>query len=95
MAKIAIEEYQEIHDLYMNTDVMLLADAYGSLRNTNLKKYKLDPAQFMTAPSLSWSACLRETKVNLELLTDPNMSMFIDNSSLWDNCCPISLCKSQ
>merc|ERR1711954_64236 len=34
----------------------------------------------MTAGSLSWAACLRKTNVTLELLTDPDISMFIDKS---------------
>ena len=40
----------------------------------------MDPAHFMTAPGLSWSACLKLTKVKLELMTDPDMSMFTDIS---------------
>ena len=68
----------ELHDLYMNTDVMILADVFESFKETALVKYKLDPAHFMTAPSLSWAACLRKTRVKLELLTDPDMAMFID-----------------
>ena len=64
----------------MNTDVMLLEDVFESFRNKAMEKYKLDPAHFMTAPSLSSAACLKLTKVNLELMTDPDMSMFIDNS---------------
>ena len=47
-----------------------------------MEKYKLDPAHFMTDPSLSWAACLKLTKVKLELMTDPDMSMFIDKSLL-------------
>ena len=64
----------------MNADVMFLAYIFESFRKTSLEKYKLDPAHFLTAPSLSWSACLRKTKVMLELLTDPDMAMFIDMS---------------
>ena len=45
-----------------------------------MEKHKLDPAHFMTAPSVSWSASLKLTKVKLELMTDPDMSMFIDRS---------------
>ena len=45
-----------------------------------MKKYRLDPAHFLTAPSLGWAACLRKTKVKLELLTDPDMNIFIDKS---------------
>ena len=59
---------------------MLLADVFETFRKSTLDKYKLDPAHFMTAPSLSWSACLKLTKVKLELLTDADMSMFIDLS---------------
>ena len=69
-----------LHDLYMKTDVMLLADVFEGFGKQCLKKYKLDPAHFLTAPSLSWSACLKLTKVKLELLTDIDMSMFIDMS---------------
>ena len=36
----------------------------------------------LTAPSLSWAACLRKTKVKLELMTDPDMIIFIDKSLL-------------
>ena len=39
-----------------------------------------DPPHFTTAPSLSWAACLKITKVKLELMTDPDMSMFFDKS---------------
>ena len=39
-----------------------------------MKTYKLDPAHS------SWAACLRKTKVKLELLTDPDMNIFIDKS---------------
>ena len=46
----------ELHDLYMGTDVNLLADVFEAFREFNLKHYKLDPAHFLTAPSLSWSA---------------------------------------
>ena len=77
-SKFCLQNIGDLHDLYMNTDVMLLGDVFESFRCTTLVKYNLDPAHFVTAPSLSWSACLKMTKVQLELITDPNMSMFID-----------------
>ena len=75
-----MENIGQLHDLYMDTDVMLLVDVFETFRKSTLDKYKLDPAHFMTAPSLRWAACLKLTKVKLELLTDPDMSMFIDKS---------------
>ena len=57
---------------------MILTYVVESFRDTALKKYKFDPAHIMTSQSLSWAACVRKTRVKLELLTDPNMAMFID-----------------
>ena len=68
----------QLHDLYMGTDVSQLADVFEEFRDFNLKHYKLDPVHFYTAPSLSWSACLKYTGVKLELPTCPDMSMFFD-----------------
>ena len=47
-----------------------------------MSKYQLDPAHFMSAPGLSWAACLKMTKVELELMTYIEMSMFIDKGLL-------------
>ena len=78
--KFKLKNIGDLHDLYMNTDVMLLADVFEGFKTQCMKKYKLDPAHIMTAPSLSWFACLKLTKVKLELITDPDMSMFIDRT---------------
>ena len=73
-----LQNLGELHDLYMATDVMLLADVFESFRETALSKYELDPAHYLTAPSLSWAACLKMTGVEIELMTDIDMSMFVD-----------------
>ena len=67
----------EHHDLYFKTDVILLENVFEELRKVCLKNYGLDPAHFYTAPGLAWKACLKKTRIRLELLLDPNMlSMF-------------------
>ena len=42
------------------------------------EKYGLDPAHYYTAPGLSWDALLKKTGVELELLTDLDMHLFIE-----------------
>ena len=44
-----------------------------------LKEYGLNPAHFLTAAGLAWDACLKKTKVELELLTDTNMLLMVEN----------------
>ena len=73
-----LENMGQLHDLYMETDVMLLADVFETFRDVSLKNYKLDPAHFTTAPSLSWTACLKQTGIQLEIPRDPDMHLLFD-----------------
>ena len=66
------------HDLYVATDVLLLADVFENFRKVCQEKYGLDPAHYYTAPGLSWDALLKKTGVELDLLTDLDMHLFIE-----------------
>ena len=68
----------DYHDLYVKTDVALLADVFENFRKLCLKQYGLDPAHYFTSPGLSWDALLKMTGVNLELLTDHDMHLFVE-----------------
>ena len=57
----------DYHDLYIKSDVLLLADVFEEFRNVCLENYDLDPAWYYTAPGLAWNAALKESKVKLEL----------------------------
>ena len=73
-----LQSLGELHDLYMETDTLLLADVFQNYRQVIMKNYGLDPIHFYTAPSLSWSAGLKFTNVKLEIPSDVNMHMFFD-----------------
>ena len=66
------------HDLYLRTDVVMLANVYEAFRDTYLKHYSLDPVHFYTSPGLAWKACLKHTGNKLELLTDPDMLLMFE-----------------
>ena len=68
----------EYHDLYLKTDVVLLADVFENFRDVCLKNYKLDPAWYYTSPGLSWDALLKKTEIKLDLLSDINMILFVE-----------------
>ena len=63
----------EYHDLYVQSDTLLLADVFENFRNMCINIYKLDPAKFLSAPGLAWQAAWKKTKVKLDLSTDINM----------------------
>ena len=65
----------EYHDLYVQSDTLLLVDVFENFRNKCIEIYELDPTHFLSTPGLAWQACLKKTGVKLELLTDIDMFM--------------------
>ena len=81
-AQKVFEEYctdmGDYHDLYVQTDTLLLADVFEKFREKCIEIYGLDPSYFYSAPGLAWQACLKKTEVKLELLTDIDMLLMIE-----------------
>ncbi|CAB4001817.1 Gastrula zinc finger [Paramuricea clavata] len=69
---------RDYHDLYLETDVLLLADVFENFRKTCLENYKLDPAHYISAPSLSWDAFLKQSGEEIELVSDMDMFQFFE-----------------
>ena len=68
----------DYHDLYVRSDTLLLAHVFENFRKACIKNYDLDPAHFVSLPGLAWQACLKKTNVELELLTDYDMLLMIE-----------------
>ena len=73
-----IKNMGEYHDLYLQSDVLLLTDVFENFRNTCMQYYGLDPCHYFTSPGLSWDAMLKMTNVKFELITDIRMYQFIE-----------------
>ena len=76
--KFNINNLGEYHDLYVRCDTLLLADIFENFRQSCLENYELDPAHFVSLPGLAWQACLKKTNVELELLTDYDMLLIVE-----------------
>ena len=68
----------EYHDLYLEMDVILLANVFEAFGGVCTQNYGLDPAHFYMAPGLAWKACLKKTGIKLELLLDPDMLLMFE-----------------
>ena len=75
--KFKLKNLGEHHDLYVQSDKLLLADVFENFRNMCIKVYELDPALFLSLPGLAWQACLKKI-VKLELLTDYDMLLMVE-----------------
>ncbi|WAR13646.1 LOW QUALITY PROTEIN: hypothetical protein MAR_027826 [Mya arenaria] len=65
---------RDYHNLYLTSDVLLLADVLETFRDVCLTNYNLDPAWYYTAPGLAWDAALKLTKVK----SDQDMLLMIE-----------------
>ena len=70
------KNFKDYLELYNEIDVLLLADIFENFREVCLENYKIDPAYYFTSPGLFWDAMLKETKVELELLSDIDQYYF-------------------
>ena len=66
------------HDLYVQSDTLLLADVFENFKNMGIELYELDLDHFLSAPGLAWQACLKKTDEKLELLTDVDMLLMVE-----------------
>ena len=76
-----LENLGDFHDLYVQSDTLLLADVFNNFRDMCLKEYELDPAHFLSLPGLAWQACLKKTNIELELLTDYDMLLMVEDGT--------------
>ena len=73
-----IQTLGDYHNLYVQSDVLQLADVFQNFRKLCKKNYEIDPAHLLTAPGLAWQASLKMNQQPLEFFSDLNMYLFIE-----------------
>ena len=66
-------------NLYLKTDVLILADAFEKFRKFFIENHEIDPCYCYSAPGLTWQCGLKYTGIKLELLTDVDMLQMFEN----------------
>ena len=75
-----IKNMREYHDHYLLSDILLLSDVFSYFRNSIMTQHRLDCLHYATLPSLAWASALKYTDVKLDLLTNPDAYLMIENS---------------
>jgi hypothetical protein len=78
--KFNCSKFLDYHMLYLNCDVLLLADVFENFRKTSIFNYKLDPANYITIASYAWDAMLLQTGVAIDLISDKELLEKVENS---------------
>ena len=73
-----IENLREYHNLYVQSDTILLADVFNNFGSICLEIYGFDPAYCLAVPGLAWQAALRKIKVKLGVLIDIDILLMVE-----------------
>ena len=65
------------HDLYLKCDILLLVDVFEKFKNRCLENYGLCPSNYLSVLDLSWDALFSMTKVELDIISDLEMYLFL------------------
>ena len=71
---------RDYHDIYLRTDVALLADFFEKFRTTCMESYGVDAAQYFSTPGMAWDCALKFSGVELELIDNDEMYSFFESS---------------
>ena len=82
----------DYHDLYVQSDTLLLANVFENFRSICLEIYELCPAYFLSEPGLAWEACLKKTGIKLELITEIDMLLMVEKEIRGGICHAIHRC---
>ena len=77
--ELKLKNLGNYHDLYVQSDTLMLADVFQNFRNKCIEIYELDPTHFLSALGLAWQACSNKTEVDLELLTNNDRLFMAEN----------------
>ena len=76
--ELKLKNLGDYHDLCVQSVTLLLADVFENFRNKCVEMFEPDPANFLSAPQLSWNTCLKKTGVKSKLITDIDMLLMVD-----------------
>ena len=77
---LGVRNLGQWHDMYVYCDTLLLATCFIKLRNVMFESFGLCITHYLSLPMFSLDACLKYSNEYVELIKDPSMYVFLENS---------------
>ena len=71
------KDFLDYSILYLKTDICHLSDVFQKFSDFAYKTYNLNARHSYTLPGYSWQSMLKMTKIELELISDSDMYLFL------------------
>ena len=78
--KFNIKNGKELTELYLKSDVILLADVFEKFIKISVEEYGISPLYCVSLPGYTWQCGMKYTDINLQTLQDKDMILLLENN---------------
>ena len=78
--KFNIKNGKELTELYLKSDVILLADVFEKFIEISVDEYGMNPLYCVSLPGYTWQCGVKYTDINLQTLQDKEMILLLENN---------------
>ena len=78
--KFNIKNGEELTQLYLKSDVILLADVFEKFIKICVEEYGINPLYCVSLPGYTWQCGMKYTDINLQILQDKDMILLLENN---------------
>ena len=75
-----IKNGEELTEIYLKSDVLLLACVFEKFIKISVEEYKINPLYFVSLPGYTWQCGMKYTGINLQTLQDKDMILLLENN---------------
>ena len=75
-----IKDGEELTEIYLKSDVLLLACVFEKFIKVSLNEYKINPLYCVNVPGYTWECGLKYTGINLQTLQDKDLILTLKNN---------------
>lgn len=83
---LEVKNFKNYMLFYNKLDVLLLSIVFEKLRDTFMEKYELDCSAYISLPALAFNSMLKLTGVEIELITDINIFLWVEKTQRGGMC---------